>query len=487
MSFLTNLQASIGSRCFSVCGVILLLCLTTNVARAGPVELSHQTVTLPVNTSEPIFVDIDEDGRADLLVLDPVEKKLLNYHQHSNGFSNSPDQTISLPPQTAWVAACDVHAHAGRELLFSTAVGLIYSRQNAGLIESERHTLIESMQVFSNFDFPILIRLSTNKTETNILIPVISADHVVRYHRNSAYEWSPEAPLALDTNHTSWSVNNSWPQWTSGPNPARSLTVWQSIQSKQNKHPEDEPANDAIRKIRRDFKPGYSGENRLDINGDGQEDLILRNASSGKLDVKTDLHVFLRGVDRKLPEKPTQVLHCLGFPIPIGYNVSPVSDLDGDGVGELVLLELKSNFTSVSGAIETALSHGVDWALTIRSFKQGAFSRSPDASFPVTGILAVGGGLEEWPMFIQGDFNGDGRPDLLFRRSETHWNIFFSTSDGRWFATQPAMTFEAPARVYIDIKDLNGDGLADIICHEPDESRYLIFMSPPRGTKDKNP
>ena len=110
-------------------------------------------ITLPANAGEPFFVDIDGDGRSDLLVIDPVEKKLLNYHQRPDGFTNSPDQAIPLPPQTAWVAPCDVDAHPGLELLMSTATGLVYSRQNAGLFESERHTLIEASQVFTNSDF----------------------------------------------------------------------------------------------------------------------------------------------------------------------------------------------------------------------------------------------------------------------------------------------------------------------------------------------
>ncbi len=98
-------------------------------------------------------------------------------------------------------------------------------------------------------------------------------------------------------------------------------------------------------------------------------------------------------------------------------------DLDGDGYCELVLLEFKTSITSASGLVETALSHGLDWSLTIRSFHHGAFSRSPDASVPVTMVLPAEV-LAGWPIFIQGDFNGDGRPDLLVRRSETQWNIF---------------------------------------------------------------
>jgi hypothetical protein len=106
---------------------------------------------------------------------------------------------------------------------------------------------------------------------------------------------------------------------------------------------------------------------------------------------------------------------------------------------------------------------------------------------PVTIILADYEKLGSWPICVQGDFNGDGRPDLLVRRSDTQWNIFFSTTDGRWFAPQPAMTFNATERGYVEIADLNGDGLADIIWHEPDERRLSIFMSPSLLAKGKKP
>src|ERR1035438_6493411 len=141
-------------------GVILLLFLAPNVGRPEPVVLSRQLITLSANAGEPLFVDIEGNGRCNLLVIDTAEKKLLNYLQPPDGFTNLPDQVIPLPPQTAWVAPCDVDAHPCLEPLMSTATGLFYSRQNAGRFESERRPLIEVSQLFTNNDFPILTSLS---------------------------------------------------------------------------------------------------------------------------------------------------------------------------------------------------------------------------------------------------------------------------------------------------------------------------------------
>ena len=63
---------------------------------------------------------------------------------------------------------------------------------------------------------------------------------------------------------------------------------------------------------------------RVDVDGDGREDLVLWQVS-GKLDIKTDIYIFLRGADQKWPERPTQVLHCRGLPIPTGSDVTVVA------------------------------------------------------------------------------------------------------------------------------------------------------------------
>jgi len=475
-------------------GVILLMFLAVNTGQAEPIGLSSRVIPLPANAGTTLFVDIDGDGRSDLLVIDLVEKKLLNYHQRPDGFANTPDQVIPLPPHTAWVAACDIDAHPGLELLMSTATGLVYSRQDGGRFEAERRTLLEAAQVFTNGNVPILTSLTTNQAGTNVLIPVISAGQAVLYHRNSAYEWSPEPPLTLAVKQTAWSINNDWwrDPWTLGPHPAHHLRVQQSFGTRPAPKQNQEPDNETMRKILADMKKNADNAdasppmtNRVDVDGDGREDLVLWQVAPG---FKTDIYIFLRDADQHLPEKPTQILHCRGIPIPIDStrDWSPVHDLHGDGICELVLLEFKTSVLSASGLLETALSHGLDWSLTIRSFHRGGFSSGPEASVPVKAVLPAEI-LSGWPFFIHGDFNGDGRSDFLVRRSDTQWIVFTSTTDGRWFNPEPAMTFETPAHGQIEIKDLNGDGRSDIIWHESDPPGLSVFMSPSPQTKGKNP
>jgi hypothetical protein len=472
---------------------LLLLFSALDVLGAGPVVLAPRVITLPASAGVPRFADVDGDGRADLLVIDGGEKTLLNYHQRPGGFGSAPDQVIPLPPQTVWVAPCDVDAHPGLELLMSTAAGLVYSRQEAGLFESERRPLIQGSQMFTNFDYPMLTLLTTNNAGTNVLIPVISARQVVPYSRNNAYEWSAGPPLSLSAEKASWSVSlDAWDSpWALGPNPAHRLSAHQSFRARPDQRRDQEPENEAIRKLIEEMKKTGKGQppqiDRVDVDGDGREDLVLWQLT-GNLGFKSDICIFLRGANGQLPEQPTQVLRCRGFPIPLGSTRqwSPVHDLDGDGICELVLLEFKPDILSANGVVETFLSHGIDWVLTIRTFHGGAFSGSADASVQVKGILPAEV-LSGWTFFIDGDFNGDGHLDFLVRRTETQWNIYFSTTDGRWFAPQPAVTFDAPAKGHMEIKDLDGDGLSDVIWHEPDEHRLSIFMSPARQAKGGKP
>ena len=468
----------------------MLLFFAANIIRAETNTFRFQTITLPAGGSASRFVDVDNDGRSDLLVIDPVEKKLWIYRQRTFGFTNTPDQVLGLAPTTAWVAAYDVDPHPGVELLLSTAKGLFYHRQNGGVFEAEERMLIKADQVFTNEDSPVLVSFGATNA-----IPVISADHAVLYRRNGTFDWTPRQSITLTSQDSRWSSGRN--EWTIGPNSSHSLNVQRSFRSERDKAA-DQPENEAVRKIFEEMKkaisPYLAGTNRFDVNGDGRIDLVLWEFFPG-LDPKTDIYLFLRGADGKLPETPTQILHCRGVPIPIGSTqppLSPVADLKADGTYQIVLVELATSITSASSLLDMAMSGGLDCALTVRAFNGARFSGTPDASVSIRTImpivtLAPVEDMNYWLFFICGDFNGDGRPDLLVKRSATQWSILYSTADGRWFTPQPVITFETPMQGEFEIRDLDGDGRSDIILRAHDEPRIFVYLSKPESAKGTHP
>lgn len=465
----------IRSRCLMRAATgILLVCLAANSLEAASNDFRMQMITLPVSAMAAHFSDIDNDGRSDLLALDPVGKKLLIYRQRPTGFPDIPDQVIQIPPETAWIASWDVEAHPGVELLLSTPTGLAYHRQNDGVFELERRTLIKADQVFTKDDLPVLVSSATNG-----MLPVIAATQAVLFARNNVFDWKPGAQVALEMKRQRWTSEQH--SWTTGVHSSRSMLVQQSLLAYPGETDDEKPENDAIKKLITEMKKAgprhVPGMNRVDVDGDGRKDFVLWQVL-GDADARTDIYVYLRGADNKLPERPTQLLHCNGFPIPFGatQKPSPIGDLKGDGRYELVLLELKSMITSASGVVEMALTRGLDWSLAIRTFNGGVFSRSPDVTVVMTTILTLEP-LEQWPIFIFGDFNGDGRPDIALRRSATQWNILFSTNDARWFVPQPAITFDVPTPGFFKVEDLNGDRRADILVRAKDDPRLFIFLS----------
>jgi hypothetical protein len=449
---------------------------------AGNAGFQQQVITLPSSDIASGFWDIETNGRPDLLAVDRAEGRIFVYRQKAAGFSTVADQVIQLPPQTAWFSFCAVDRHPGLALLMSTATGLVYYRQNAGVFETDERQLIKAGQVFTNVNNPYMYHLATNRE-----IPVISPTEAVLYRRNDAFEWKPDPPKPLQTNSPNWFVSAG--NWKMGPDYARELNINRYYLANRDEAVKPAPEDNTIGKLfstLRKAEPGHWPEMMIvDLDGDGREDVVVWQVL-GDFEARTDLYIFLRNADGKIPNRPTQILHCRGMPIPVehgGTRSSPIVDLKGDGAHELVLLELKASIMSADGAIEAMLSRGMNWELAIRTFQNGAFSHNPDASIAVTGMM-TGGPWEQWPsFFISGDFNGDGRPDFVVRRSAKEWDIFFSTKDGSWFERQPSLKFDAPVEGRLGLLDLNGDGRTDIISQASDDPRIFLFLSQPQPTK----
>jgi hypothetical protein len=123
------------------------------------------------------------------------------------------------------------------------------------------------------------------------------------------------------------------------------------------------------------------------------------------------------------------------------------------------------------------VSGGVDWVFTVRSGRDETYSGGPDFRMDVTSTTPRDGSVFRF-FRIDGDFNGDGRQDLLVERGLEQFDVYLSAAGSGFFQAGPALTFAAPTEARrIDTADLNGDGLSDLFVQKVVEAHLTIYLS----------
>jgi hypothetical protein len=165
------------------------------------------------------------------------------------------------------------------------------------------------------------------------------------------------------------------------------------------------------------------------------------------------------------------------------HRTSLVQDLDNDGQGEIVLMEMPDKFLSVSAAVDAALTRGIDWAVTIRrSNKDGVFAERPTFSMRVTTMLPFFGWSRYFVTF-DGDFNGDDRKDLIVTRTPTQRDIYLSSGGSGSYDTSRKLTLEVPEDGRMTLTDLNGDGASDAVFVDYEGNKITVYFFESGGAK----
>jgi hypothetical protein len=462
----------------------VLLLLLANVAGAAAVEYKRQTIAVPSDQGgwlTPCLADIEGDGLTDLLALLPAQREVLVYRQRQSGFTATPDQTVALPDQTAWVAMRDVDPHKGKELVISTATGLVCLRQDKGVFEPSPRTLIEARQVFVA-DRLWITSNPPGGPDVKDALPVFFEDRAALYEKDTDYTWRATGTVDLRPTETTWQAYEEY--WMTGPTPAFSLEVRHAVRARpqdgraQERDAEKKTMQELIGRITKEARWDRYVVRHQDVNGDGREDLVLWR-SQGDVSPGTTILLLLREQDGRLPERPTRVLRHSGLPIRVDRqrDGSPFWDLDGDGRCELILVALKTRVTSWSGLVNMVVSGGVEWVFTVRSGRDGEYSGSPDLQMDVKSMTPRNASVSS--MFsLDGDFNGDGRTDLLVERGPEQFDVYLSAPGARFFQAGPALSFAAPVEArLISTADLNGDGLSDLFVQKATEAHLTVCLS----------
>lgn len=201
-----------------------------------------------------------------------------------------------------------------------------------------------------------------------------------------------------------------------------------------------------------------------DLNGDGQDDVILQSRKAGQTGAVliTDPTIQLLHVIQLLPAG------YLGIDWSSAANVITAGDFDGDRQKELLLQSTKKG-----GPAEMLHADATGrLVVAVQQFPDGFLGRHWDA--------------RDETLYV-GDFNGDGRQDLLVQsrlggKGESAYALLLAGPDGRFTrVTQSWNDGELgvdwnPATHKLVIQDANGDGISDIVLQslEPNGTSYVF-------------
>ncbi len=169
-----------------------------------------------------------------------------------------------------------------------------------------------------------------------------------------------------------------------------------------------------------------------DFNGDGKPDLVVTNLNDNTVSVL--LNTTTPGA--ATPTFATQHTFAVG----IGAQSVAVADINGDGQPDIVVVN------SSDGTVSVLLNTTSPGAAVPSFAAQQTFSVGSNP-----GAVAVG------------DFNGDGRPDLVVTVGNNAGVLLNTTAPGATtvsFATQT--NFAAGSPVSVAVGDFNGDGKPDL-------------------------
>ena len=223
-----------------------------------------------------------------------------------------------------------------------------------------------------------------------------------------------------------------------------------------------------------------------DINRDGRVDLIKNTSLSepwfipGTYSGKVLVQVYTADEHGQIAAQPQQVFRKNDW-----INSIPVVDVDGDGCLDLVLGY--SRFDSREGYRKAFTAKQLDFTLRLHFYRPGeGFPEKSDCDMdllvsldhPSIDLTYPRGRSFETFVNLLGDFDGDGRRDLLVRDRADRISVYPFVSRQVGFAKTAGVSFRYTDPIdRLQIADLNNDGISDLILKLSIKEVFRVFLS----------
>jgi len=461
-----------------------------------------------------IICDLDGDGLKDLVLMDDTNLSIF-YQDPKRGFTREPQQTYRLEPRPCLVWAAKLGKPAGSllvmtsdgvtELCFTNRTGPPAIRQiirqstivpDAAEASEGTNAIYLPLSVETGRDWPLLLVPAADGLQVwsilrpNFIGTTEDGQHRDEWRKAQVISHAIDASLQLSVANPGYTRSLGFDLSVGDVNGdgrddlmVRRSNGWTNTYSLYLQQTNGlfalEPALTYADKV----EP-FSWLCWADLNRDGKVDLIkgiwlnepsfIPAVPSGKVLVST----YMADEHGRIPDEPQQVFRKNDWTPAV-----PAVDVDGDGFPDLVLGY--SHIEDKEGLRKMITSKKLDYNLRFYFYRPGfGFPTEADCQRDVVIHLDRAEMQEDLPEYfgryvkLGGDFNGDGKTDLLVRDHSDAISVYSFVSREKGFSPEPDLRFSCPEPIdEWQVTDLNNDGVSDLIVKLAKQKGFRIFIS----------
>jgi hypothetical protein len=241
---------------------------------------------------------------------------------------------------------------------------------------------------------------------------------------------------------------------------------------------------------------GWQAQGIGDFDGDGKNDLLWRDSATGELAVWT-----MNGAT--VVASATASVNPGAYTATTGWHVQGIGDFDGDGKSDILWRDAGTGQTAIwfmNGAVattsaNTSVQATAGWQVNgVGDFNGDGKAdilwrhagTGKTAVWFMNGAVKIGGGYTNvqaglytsttgWHVQGTGDFNGDGKSDILLRDAETG-RMAIWTMNGVKVTSSAYTSVDAGGLQVTAIADFNGDGKSDILLRDAVTGQTRVWV-----------